>query len=163
MPVATLLTDAKRYADGLVTKAESALGEAISAVAWAGAPFIGATFANLPATPQQGLTLQPPTLAAITLDLPPAPANTLTFQDITAVDAGGAPALTAVVPTLTLPTAPAQVAPFLAAAPGINTSIVFPEPPSALINPLIVAPVLPDRLLRRLKYCDLSQSCIRCG
>lgn len=99
----------------------------------------------LPSTPPPSISLTLPTLGDVTLELPPEPANTLVFQDIAAIEAGNLPVLTATAPSITLPTAPSQLAAFSNTAPSINTSIAFPEPPDALLHPLFDAPTLTDR------------------
>lgn len=146
MTVASLIADARTYSSTLVTGAGNALDNAISAVADIGIPFIGSVDVGTPRPPVLGAALIPPRLAPIGLNLPAEPPNALSFQDIAAIEVGALPPFTAIAPTLTLPSAPAQLPAFPASAPGINTNIAFPEPPSALLNPLIAAPVLPDRV-----------------
>lgn len=145
MSVASLLADAKAYTGTLVSDAEDAMANATSSVAAVGYSIPNYQPATLPAAPPSSIDTTAPTLTDITLEMPVEPTNTLTFQDISPFDAGTAPAFDGVSPTITLPTSPSQVAEFLQAAPTLNTSVVFPEPPAALINPLIEAPVLPTR------------------
>ena len=145
MTVASLLADAKGYTGKLVGDATSAMSGAIEMVRAVGYVLPGYFPVTLPNAPPASLTLTPPTQTNVALDLPPEPTQALTFQDISAFDVGVVPILDAQVPTITLPSTPSQVAEFLQNAPAINTNIAFPEPPSALLNPLIEAPTLPDR------------------
>ena len=146
MPVANLITSAQGYAGTVTTQASSALNAATSLVSAIGYIQPNFTPVTLPKAPPATLGLTVPVLADVALDLPAEPSATLTFQDISAIEAGAAPVLLASLPTLTMPTEPAQLAAFLQAAPGLNTAIVFPEPPSVLMNPMIEAPVLPERV-----------------
>ena len=143
--VTALIADATARTAGFVSDAESALSAAVSAVESMG--FTQITYApnTLPAPPPSAISLTLPTLTNVELSLPAEPTNTLVFQDIAAIVPGTLPTLSATAPTITLPTEPSQLAGFNQTAPTINTSIVFPEPPSALLNPLIDTPVLTDR------------------
>lgn len=145
MTVASLLADAKGYTGTLVGDATGAMKEAISMVRAVGYAIPGFFPVALPNTPPSALSLTLPVQTGVTLDLPPEPTQALAFQDISAFDAGVVPTLDAQVPAITLPNTPSQVAEFLQSAPTINTNIVFPDPPSALLNPLVEAPTLPDR------------------
>lgn len=140
--VPALLSDARNYTQGLTDQAATAMDEAISLVRAIGYAIPTYTPAVLPSTPPVPVTLTPPTLDPVNLELPPAPASEIEFQDISAIEPGVLPELTAVAPTITLPTTPNQVADFLLTAPGINTDIVFPEPPAELMAPVIEAPTL---------------------
>lgn len=62
------------------------------------------------------------------------------------VDIGIAPELSAVAPGLSMPSRPADMPAFTEVAPVITTDIAFPEPPSELEHPTMVAPVTPDRV-----------------
>lgn len=140
--VSGLISTAQEYTNTLVGQATSAMtatSGAVSAVGYSLPVFRDAT---LPAPPPATINTDLPTLDSIELVLPSEPSTTLTFQDISPVDVSGAPTLSAAVPTLELPTKPSQVADFGGTMPAINTNIAFPEPPAALLNPLIDAPVL---------------------
>lgn len=145
MTVETLIEDARGYASEIVDKASEAMDDARSMVAGIGYVIPNINPVALPNVPAQTVNLTVPALDGTVLDLPPEPTDAPVYQDIGEIDAGALPVLTAAMPTLTLPTAPAQLAAFLGAAPGINTDIAFPEPPDALLNPLIEAPILPAR------------------
>lgn len=146
MSVSSLLADAKSYTRSLVTDAEAAMSEASSSVAAVGYSIPNYQPATLPNAPPSAIDTTVPTLADITLEMPAEPTGSLVFQDISPFEAGTAPTFDGVSPTITLPTSPNQVAEFVQTAPGIDTAIAFPEPPSALLNPLIEAPVLPTRV-----------------
>jgi len=145
MSVDSLISAAQTYASGVTNDARSALHDASSLVMAVGYSIPNFTPVDLPNAPPATTGLVAPTLTDISLELPGDPGSVPAFQDIGAIDAGAAPVLRVSAPILTLPTAPAQVAAFLEAAPGINTSFAFPEPPDALMNPLIDAPVLLGR------------------
>lgn len=145
MSVQTLIDDARSYASGIISDADLALYNAQILVMQVGYEDPAYTPVTLPATPPSAIGLTLPTLNDVTLDLPVEPADILTFQDISPIEAGTLPTLTALAPSITLPTTPAQLAEFTQAAPAINTSLVFPEPPSELLNPLLTAPTLTDR------------------
>ena len=130
MSVEALITDAKGYAAGVVDDARDALDEAQDLVRQVG--FVVPNFYPVtpPNTPPSTISLTLPTLDTVTLDLPPEPDDILLFQDISPIETGTAPVLTAIAPTVTMPTAPNQLAEFTQTAPVINTSLVFPDPPS---------------------------------
>jgi hypothetical protein len=52
----------------------------------------------------------------------------------------------ATAPTITLPTLPNQAAEFTVTPPAITTDFAFPDLPAELVNPVIAAPTLPDRI-----------------
>lgn len=144
MSVASLTTDAKAYAQSVLDGADAALDAAtisVQTVGYTGLSFAGVPLPQAPTLPDQ---LTPPTLDDIALDLPAEPADTLLFQDISPLEAGTAPVFSVTAPTLTLPDKPAALAAFAGEMPAINTSLVFPEPPDALLNPLVDAPVLSE-------------------
>lgn len=146
MAVSDLITDARAYTGALTTTAGNAMSDAISAVR-----AIGYTIPNyfpvvLPLAPPSSVILTPPTLNPVDLTLPDDPGAAPAFQDISAVEAGFLPDFSAVTPTINLPTKPNQIAEFLQTAPQIDTNIAFPDPPDALLNPLIPAPTLTDRV-----------------
>lgn len=145
MTVEAMITAAQGYAGDVTGGARNALDDAASMVRAVGYSIPNFEPVSLPDAPATSTGLTAPTLADVTLDLPAEPGSAPVFQDISAIEAGTLPQLTAAVPTLTLPTAPAQIAAFLQAAPGITTSFSFPGPPDALMNPLIEAPMLAER------------------
>ncbi|MDB5885165.1 MAG: hypothetical protein JWR74_1336 [Polaromonas sp.] len=145
MSVESLISNAQGYAQSVTSDASSALNDATNLVLSVGYSVPNFYPVDLPSTPATTAGLTAPVLTDVALDLPSEPGAAPAFQDISAIEAGPLPVLTAALPTLTLPTAPAQLSEFLAAAPGIETSFAFPSPPDVLMNPLIEAPVLPDR------------------
>lgn len=147
MTVSTLIQDARGYTSGLLTDAEDALSAAVDAVTASGFTALSYSGVPLPAPPTVPALLVAPTLDTVNLELPDEPDDTLLFQDISPIETGTVPLLTAAVPTLTMPNKPAALADFLADLPIINTSLVFPEPPSELLNPTIDAPVITARVL----------------
>lgn len=144
MSVPGLITAAEARTSGFVSDANDALNAATSAVERMGYTVVSYPGSTLPPPPPASITLTPPTLSDVTLDLPPEPSDVLLFQDISAIVPGTLPTLSATSPTIDLPTTPSQLAGFTQSAPAINTSIAFPEPPDALLNPLIDAPILVD-------------------
>lgn len=140
-----LIADARSHADELVSDSRSAMNDAVSMLGAVGYVIPVAQAANLPAAPSPSITLEPPELEAIELEIPADPSETLVFQDIPALELGDEPTLGVSAPTLVMPTAPSPLAEFTEAAPEILTDLDFPEPPDALMNPMIEAPVLPDR------------------
>lgn len=145
MSVSALLDDARVYTSGLVASASGAMTSASNSASAIGYSIPNYQPATLPGAPPSSIDTTVPVLDTITLDLPAEPANALLFTDISPFDAGLAPLFDGVSPTITMPTSPNQVADFLQTMPSLNTSVVFPDPPSALLNPLIDAPVLPAR------------------
>ena len=146
MSVPALLADARAYTAELSETAGDAMQDAISAVRSVGYLLPNAQAVALPALPPSSISLTAPNLTTVDLVLPTTPAQTLVFQDVPALSLGEAPNFTAVSPTITLPTDPAQLRAFLDSAPAVNTSFTFPEPPAELLNPLILAPVMTDRV-----------------
>lgn len=145
MTVAALITSARAYADTIAATGAEAMDDAIASVKAIGYTIPNFTPIVLPNLPPSSVSVPVPVFDTINLNLPADPAVAPTFTDIGDITIGVLPELTAVAPTISLPTKPNQVAEFLATMPGINTDIVFPEPPDALLNPLIPAPVLPER------------------
>jgi hypothetical protein len=141
-----LISNAQDYAQSLVDDASGAMADATTAVQAIGYDIPNYQPVTLPSAPPEAIDTTLPALTDVTLELPDAPANTLLFQDISPIEAGVAPVLTAKPPTITLPTVPAAMAAFTSAAPMINTNLTFPEPPSALMNPISDAPTLPSRV-----------------
>lgn len=145
MAVADLISSAQSYATGVLGNAKAALDSASSQVSAVGFLIPNLTPVELPEAPPTSVNTTLPTLDTVTLDLPMEPASNLVFQDIPALEAGIAPVLTAIAPTITLPTAPAQLSGFNEQAPSLNLNIAFPEPSQELLNPLIQAPFLTSR------------------
>jgi hypothetical protein len=146
MSVASLTSSAQAYAASTLASSDTAIREALAAVQLVGYTGLSYNPVALPALPQIPDELTAPELADVPLDLPVEPDDTLIFQDISPVEAGEAPTLTATLPTLTLPTQPSALSEFQVAVPDVNTSFTFPEPPAVLMNPLIEAPVLTERV-----------------
>jgi len=145
MTVSTLITSAREYAAEIVDTGVAAMDDAISTVLAIGYTIPNFTPVVLPNVPPSSITTTAPTFDIINLELPTEPTTAPVFQDISDIEVGVLPELTVVAPTIALPTKPSQVAEFLETMPGINTDLVFPEPPDALLNPLIDSPVLLDR------------------
>lgn len=141
-----LIADARSYSSNIVGQAQTALDSASRQVSAVGYLIPNFRPVDLPATPPADIALDAPKLNTVNLDLPPEPANNLVFQDIPALDAGSVPSLKATTPTLQLPSAPSQYAGFFEVAPTLNTNLAFPDPPAELLNPLIQAPTLPNRV-----------------
>ena len=145
MSVESLISSAQGYASSITNQANTAMQAATNSVMAVGYSIPSFTPVALPSAPPQDVNLTMPTLDTVTLDLPAEPTGGLVFQDISPFEAGTAPTFSATMPTVTLPTEPSQVAQFTGIAPTVDTSIVFPSPPSELLNPLIQAPTLTDR------------------
>ena len=146
MSIETLISNAQDYAGVVLADARTALTAADSLVRTVGYSVPGYYPASLPSAPPSALTTTVPTLDQIQLNLPNDPGAAPNFQDISEITTGSAPTAPTDAPTFEMPTKPSQVAEFQAAAPSINTSLAFPEPPGVLMNPLINAPVLTDRV-----------------
>jgi len=145
MTVATLIEDARNYTSSTLDAADSAMNEAIDRVRSIGYVVPNFYPAVLPETPSTELDLVAPSLEPIELTLPTEPDAAPVFQDISDIDVGVAPTLSVTAPTVTLPTAPSQVAEFVASLPAINTDLVFPEAPAELTAINFSAPTLVDR------------------
>ena len=145
MSVSALIDQAKAYTTLLVGEAQTAMDAAVSNTQAIGYAIPNFQAATLPGAPPSAIDTTMPTLGTVTLDLPEEPSDILTFQDISPFEADAAPTFTDSAPTISLPTQPSQVAQFTQEAPSVDTSIVFPEPPDELLNPLIEAPILPER------------------
>lgn len=144
--VDSLLTNAKNYTNTLTDQASAALDEALHAVGQVGYTQLSYVAPTLPTAPVIPTLTSAPTLPVISFDLPADPGAAPVFQDISPIEVGVAPTLNATPPTVSLPTKPAALADFQIAPPTLNTSLVFPDPPAALINPILDAPVLPTRV-----------------
>lgn len=145
MTVSTLVEDAREYVSEVLEGSLEALEDANALVMGVGYVVPGYFPATLPNAPPQAIDIEAPTLADVPLDLPTEPSDELIFQDIAPLEPGDAPVFDAVAPTIIMPTAPSQLAEFTEGAPGIDTSLEFPDPPSELMNPLLAAPVIADR------------------
>lgn len=145
MSVESLISSAQGYASSITNQATTAMQAATNSVMAVGYTIPSYNPVALPSAPPQDVNLNMPTLDTVTLDLPAEPAGGLVFQDISAIEAGTAPTFNVALPTVTMPNEPGQVAQFTGVAPTVDTSIVFPSPPSELLNPLIQAPTLTDR------------------
>jgi hypothetical protein len=142
--VTSLISNAQGYTTSLVTQATNAMQQAVTTAGSIGYSVPNYTLATLPNLPSATIDLTLPTLTDATMEAPPEPTDGLVFQDIPTMDAGVAPSLAATLPTITLPTDPSQLAAFTDVAPAINTSIAFPDPPAALLDPLLDAPTFAD-------------------
>lgn len=143
MPTPTdIINTQEAYVKTIVDVANTSLADAISAVEWAHEPIVPTTYATLPKAPDAMKDLVAPTLTDIALDLPTLPSTTLVFQDISPVDEGGLPTLSASLPTIDLPSKPSELPQFQAMLPSIDLSAQFPQAPD-LIMP--TAPTLPTR------------------
>ena len=142
MSVESLISSAQGYASTIIGQATTAMQSATSLamqVGWAEPEYAPAT---LPELPPSSIDTAIPDIQDITFEPPQEPSAPLVFQDIAHIYAGEFPELTAEVPTLDLPTKPSQVAEFYGVAPTITTSFAFPEPPDALLNPLLAEPTM---------------------
>lgn len=140
--VDTLIANAQSYANSLTTYADDALDrmrEDINNIGFTAIAFAGA---SLPTEPELPEVLEAPTFNTVTLDMPDEPTAELTFQDISDIEAGDAPVLDATAPSISLPSAPSQIAEFTGTAPVIQTDYVFPDPPDALEQPFPTEPTL---------------------
>lgn len=145
MTVASLITEAQGRTTTLTGSAENALQSAVAAVQSMGYTITSYTPLSPVQAPPADINTPLPPLPAVTLEIPGEPAGPETFQDINEIDPGVVPALTATMQPIVQQTQPSQLASFNEVSPHINTSLVFPEPPSTLLNPLIAAPNLTDR------------------
>lgn len=145
MSVESLISNAQGYATGVTNAARTALKDASTLVGMVGYIQPGVIEVALPDAPHPTSEMTLPTYQPVDLDLPGEPDDAPNYQPIGAISTLGMPQFTDAAPTLTLPTKPSELAAFLEAAPGINTNFDFPDPPDALINPLIAVPVINDR------------------
>ena len=142
MSVETLITAAQNYASSTVDLASDAIGDMRDDIANVGFTAIAFTGTTLPYAPELPDPITPPTLSPVNLELPKEPSTALEFTPISAIDVGTIPQLTAVSPTVNIPSLPAQLADFTETAPVIQTDYDFPDVPDELANPLITAPDL---------------------
>lgn len=139
---ATIIASAQEYASGLLSSAETAIGEAIGAVNWNSQPSIPIWSPNLPERPDLTLDVTRPLLQVVGLDLPPEPSSALIFQSISPIDAGNVPTLSASMPAYTAPNKPNQLAAFNIPVPSVDLSAQFPDVPDLIIP---TDPTLPTR------------------
>lgn len=144
--VETQITLAQEYAADVKSQADAALADMRHDIDNIGFTLVSFSGANLPESPDIPEALTAPTLSPVALDLPEEPDTAPEFLPISPIEPGTAPTLTATPPTLTLPTLPSQAPEFTVTAPDITTDFVFPEIPAELVNPVIAAPSLPDRI-----------------
>lgn len=145
MSVPDLLNDARAYTAGLAAEAGAAMDSAIASASAVGFLLPNIEPVALPAAPPDAIALDLPALVPVDLNLPAAPDAQLLFQDIPPIELPVAPVFDAEAPDITIPSSPSALAAFAAQAPAINTALAFPEPPAALMNPVIDAPILRDR------------------
>lgn len=146
MTVETITAAAQDYVKSVTKDADLALFNAQIAVMLVGYDPIVVAPTTLPNPPPSTLALVPPVFDTVTLEMPPEPGTLSGLLGISLFDPGIAPIFTASTPSYDAPNKPNQVADFTLAPPAINTSIVFPSPPSALLAPVLDAPILLDRV-----------------
>lgn len=143
--VETQITRAQGYASSIKLEADEAIAQMRNDINNIGFTLVSFTGANLPDAPDIPETLVAPTLSPVNLELPPEPTTAPEFLPISPIEPGTLPELTATAPTVTLPTLPNQAPEFNVTAPDITTEFTFPDLPAELVNPVIMAPTLPDR------------------
>jgi len=143
--VETLINNAQTYVSSVQELADDAIGQMRLDVANVGFTAISFSGISLPEEPEVPDVLQAPDLSPISLELPAEPTDRLVFQDISQIEPGTEPTFSATAPTITIPSAPAQLAEFTGTAPEIVTSYTFPDPPAALDDPIPLEPTLVDR------------------
>lgn len=144
--VATQISAAQEYASQIKADADEAINQMRNDIDNIGFTLVSFSGANLPDAPEIPDTLVAPTLSPVNLELPTEPATAPEFLPISPIEPGTAPTLNATAPTVTLPTLPNQAPEFNVTAPDITTEFTFPELPAELVNPVILAPTLPDRI-----------------
>lgn len=146
MGAQALIEDARGYTGALLSEARGAFTQAIAAVQQVGYTQLTFDGVPLPAAPTVPEALIPPELAPEELVLPADPGSAPIYQDIAAIEAGTAPTFSVAAPTITLPSTPAALAEFVQALPAVETSFTLPEPPAQLMQPMLDAPVIVDRV-----------------
>lgn len=144
--VETQISQAQGYAADVKNQADAAISQMRSDINNIGFTLVSFSGANLPDAPDIPETLTAPTLSPVNLELPVEPDTAPEFLPISPIDPGQLPTLTATSPTVTLPTLPNQAAEFTVTPPSITTDFTFPDLPAELVNPVITAPNLPDRI-----------------
>lgn len=142
--VDTQISLAQAYVADTVAGANAAISDMQDNINNVGFTLVSFGGANLPDAPEIPDALIAPTLSPVNLELPAEPETDLTFQDISPIEVGVTPELTATAPTVNLPSTPSQVAAFTDTVPDITTDFDFPEPPAILNNPLVAAPDLTE-------------------
>lgn len=145
MSVETQITAAQEYATEIKADADEAISQMRSDINNIGFTLVSFTGATLPDAPDIPETLTAPTLSPVNLDLPTEPDTAPEFLPISPIDPGTLPELTATAPAVTLPTLPNQAPEFNVTAPDVTTEFTFPDIPPELVNPVILAPTLPER------------------
>lgn len=142
MAVADLISNAQGYAQTVLSQATSALNTASSAIQNVGYTMLVPPSLDNGAQLSEPVPVKAPQLNDITLNLPTSPGDVPTFQDIANIDAGYLPTLGASAPSVTLPVKPSGITDFSEAAPTIDTSLTFPDPPPQLTASFGDAPTL---------------------
>lgn len=140
-----LINDARGYAQGVLSEAQAALGNATSTITG-----IGYVSPNVDApTLDQQLELpvirSVPQLSDVAFELPTRPGEAPAYQDIGAIDISGAPTSSATAPALVMPSMPAPMGTFEGQLPTVFTDHAFPEPPDQLTNPALSEPTVVER------------------
>lgn len=143
--VPTLIENAQGYAASAISAADGAMSTGIAQIQNIGWTAFSYDPVALPTAPTLPEPLEAPTLQEITVADAAEPDSNLVFQDISPIETGNLPSFSATAPTINLPNSPSALAEFQGTMPAVNTSLVFPEPPSELLDPLIAPPVLVDR------------------
>jgi hypothetical protein len=143
--VATQISLAQGYAADVKAQADSAISDMRADIDNIGFTLVSFSGANLPDAPEIPELLTAPTLSPVNLELPTEPNTAPVFLPISPIDPGITPELTVTPPTLVLPVLPGQAPEFTVTPPSITTDFTFPDLPAELINPVILAPTLPDR------------------
>jgi len=141
---AQLISEARSYAQGMVTAAEAAMGDAIGAVSWAREPSVGFVSIGLPDKPASGKDFVLPSFPDIGLELPDDPGTAPVYQNISPVVPGTAPRFSATAPSFSLPSKPSELSPFYETLPSIDLAAEFPDAPE-IIQPL--APTFVDHAI----------------
>jgi hypothetical protein len=139
---ASLIGSAREYASTLLEGAESSLSAAVQSIERIGYSQFSFNESTLPNPPPVTIDAELPSLADASLNIPQAPSSMLVFQDISAIEAGVAPVLTAEAPELTMPSLPSQLAEFTSQMPSVELNVQFPNAPDLILPE---SPILQDR------------------
>ncbi len=131
--VTDMITAANVNAGGFVTLANGALAAAQGAVASVGFNEVTWTPIVNPLPPETDELPTLPNLEAAVLNLPNAPGNAPTLQDIGSINIGALPSNQAEKPTFNFGNTPSGL-PDAPIKPEVNTDFIFPTVPSALSN-----------------------------
>ena len=137
-----IIASQQGYAESVVDLASDAISDMRADIANVGFTAISFSGVTLPDAPELPEPVAEPTLAPVNLELTAEPSTTIEFQNISPIEVGVVPTLTATAPTVNLPNLPTQLADFTEAPPIIQTNYTFPDVPDELDNPLIAAPEL---------------------